>query len=80
MMCVSIPGRVTALQGDRVELDVLGARRVARTGPVPEVKVGDYVLTGAGVVVAILNEDEALTSLALFREFIELEQQPGEAP
>lgn len=71
-MCVSIPSRVISIQGHQAELDVLGARRKASTLLVPEVQVGDYVLSSAGMVVEILDEDEAQVSLALFQELMAL--------
>lgn len=72
-MCISIPGRVVAIQGYQAEIDVLGARRTARTILVPEVDVGDYVLTSAGLVMQVLDEDEAQASLALFVELLALD-------
>lgn len=72
-MCVSIPGRVMAIEGRQAEIDVLGASRKVSTLMVPEVKVGDYVLTSAGMIVTVLDEDEALASIALFEELMALD-------
>jgi len=78
-MCISIPGRVMSISGHQAELDVLGARRTASTLLMPEVNVGDYVLTSIGSIVRILDEDEAIASLALFRELMALDlDQEGE--
>ncbi len=72
-MCISIPGRVVAIRDFEAEIDVLGARRTARTILVPEVEVGDYVLTSAGLVMQIMDEEEAEASIALFQELMTLE-------
>jgi hydrogenase expression/formation protein HypC len=71
-MCVSIPGRVTSINNHQAEIDVLGAQRRASTQLLPGVKLGDYVLTNAGMIVEILDEDEAQTSIALFQEIMAL--------
>lgn len=79
-MCVSIPGRVVSIEGYLAEIDVLGARRKANTMLVPEVKVGDYVLTSVGSIVRILDEDEALANIALFQELMALQTDAGDEP
>jgi hydrogenase expression/formation protein HypC len=72
-MCVSIPGRVVSIQNNQAEIDVLGARRMASTLMLPEVQVGDYVLTSAGMIAQIIDEDEAQASIALFQELMDLD-------
>ena len=77
-MCISIPSRVMSIQGYQAELDVLGERRTVSTLLMPEVKVGDYVLASVGSIVRILDEDEAIASLALFRELMALDLDQGD--
>lgn len=72
-MCVSIPGRVTSIQNNQAQIDVLGAARTASTLLLPEVQIGDYVLTSAGMIVEILDEDDAQASIALFQELMNLD-------
>jgi hydrogenase expression/formation protein HypC len=79
-MCISIPSRVISIQGHQAELDVLGAKRTASTLLMPEVKVGDYVLTSVGSIVRVLDEDEAMASLALFQELMALDLDQGDQP
>jgi hydrogenase expression/formation protein HypC len=79
-MCISVPGRVISIEGHQAELDILGARRAASILLMPEVKVGDYVLIGLGSIVQILDEDEAMASLALFQELLALDLEPGAEP
>jgi hydrogenase expression/formation protein HypC len=58
-MCVSIPGRVTAVQGAMAEVESDGRRAWFNALAQPEVKVGDYVLTHANLIVSIISEEEA---------------------
>jgi hydrogenase assembly chaperone HypC/HupF len=58
-MCIAFPGRVLAIEGAGVVLEVDGRRRRASTLLQPEVCVGDWVLVGAGTVLRRLEADEA---------------------
>lgn len=79
-MCVSIPGRVVSIEDHQAQIDVLGSQRKAGTLMMPEVQVGDYVLTSAGMIVRILDEGEAEASIALFRELMALDMdEAGES-
>lgn len=77
-MCVSIPGRVVGIDGNEAQLDVLGAQRKASTLMLPEVSVGDFVLTSAGMIVEIIDEDNAQATISLFQELMKLDD--GELP
>jgi hydrogenase assembly chaperone HypC/HupF len=79
-MCISIPGCVVAIRENEAEIDVLGAPRTASTLMRPEVQVGDYVLTSAGMIVEILDAADAETSIALFRELMMLEMPQDNMP
>jgi hydrogenase expression/formation protein HypC len=39
------------------------------------VKLGNYVLVHAGFAIQVLNEKEALETLALFREMLSLQEE-----
>ena len=79
-MCVAIPGRVIAIEKHQAEIDVLGSRRRANAMLVPEVQVGDYVLTSAGMIVQILDEDEAIATATLFQEIMALNSAGDDIP
>ncbi len=72
-MCISIPGRVTAIEDERAEVDVLGSIRRAGLSIHPEVQVGDYVLVNAGLIVEVLSAEEAEAVLALLDEMMALD-------
>jgi hydrogenase expression/formation protein HypC len=73
-MCIAIPGRVTGLEDRQAQVDVLGTPRSAGIALYPDVRVGDYVLLNAGLIVEILDPDEALANLALLEELMALDE------
>ena len=58
-MCISYPGRVVALEGSNAVVDTAGRRRRASTLLVPDAKVGDWVMVGAGSILRRLDDAEA---------------------
>jgi hydrogenase expression/formation protein HypC len=58
-MCTTIPGRVTQVQGAMAEVETNGQRAWFNALAQPDVKVGDYVLTHANLIVSIISEEEA---------------------
>ncbi len=69
-MCLSVPAKVVALDGERrsATIDVLGATREASVLLLPEVVVGDWVLVHVGFAIARIDAEEAATALALLDE------------
>lgn len=74
-MCIAIPGRVIELQDGQAQVDALGSPRRAGTALHPDVRVGDYVLVNAGLIVEVLAPDEAQANLALLEELMALDEQ-----
>lgn len=58
-MCISFPGRVVALEGDDAVVELGGRLRHASLRMQADVRVGDWVLVGAGSVLRRLEPDEA---------------------
>jgi hydrogenase assembly chaperone HypC/HupF len=58
-MCLTIPGRVTQVQGAMAEVESGGRREWYNALAQPDVKVDDYVLTHANLIVAIISPEEA---------------------
>jgi hydrogenase assembly chaperone HypC/HupF len=58
-MCISVPGRVTAIDGALAEVQF--ADRTARFSTLaqPDVQVGDYVLAHANLIISIIDAEEA---------------------
>ena len=70
-MCVATPGKVIEINGDNVVLDYDGNRVSANKGIV-DVKIGDYALVHAGLIIQVLPDDEAKFMLDLFKDIEEL--------
>ncbi len=70
-MCVAAPGKVTEIKGDTAVIDYNGNKIEANKGIV-DVKVGDYALVHAGLIIQVLSEDEALNMIEIFNELEEL--------
>lgn len=80
-MCLGVPGKI-------IEIDDSGALRMAKVDfggvvrsacleYVPEAKVGDYAVIHVGFAISLLSEEEALDSLAMLKEIVDLEDELG---
>lgn len=58
-MCLTIPGRVTQVQGAMAEVESRDQRDWYNALAQPDVKIGDYVLTHANLIIAVISEAEA---------------------
>ncbi|MFN7694659.1 MAG: HypC/HybG/HupF family hydrogenase formation chaperone [Burkholderiales bacterium] len=68
-MCLALPALVVALAGpESATVDLGGVRKHISIALVPEAQVGDYVIVHVGHALGVLDEAEALASLALFAE------------
>lgn len=67
-MCLAIPAKVVAINGDMATAEMEGVSIEACTALLPDVKVGDYILIHAGYALQRLDEDEAKVTLDYLRE------------
>ena len=71
-MCLGVPGKVIEVHdagGLKMgTVDFGGVRREACLEYVPQVEVGQYVIIHVGFAISVLNEDEAMETLALLEE------------
>ena len=67
-MCLAVPGKVVAKQDLMATVDINGVQRQTSLMLLPEAKVGEYVLVHAGFAIQTIDEEEALQTLALFKE------------
>jgi hydrogenase expression/formation protein HypC len=79
-MCLAVPARVIAITGDEAHVDMSGVRLHISVALTPEVRVGDYVLVHTGFAINVLDEEEALETLNLFKELEAYRDQPPEEP
>lgn len=74
-MCLAIPGQVVELKDDHMAVvDYGGTRREANIMYV-QAKIGDWVVVHAGFALQILDEAEALETLELWDEALEVFKQ-----
>lgn len=67
-MCLALPMRVTAIDGELATIAAEGLEQRASLALVPEARVGDYVLVHAGYAISVIDEDEANETFALLAE------------
>lgn len=70
-MCVAAPGKIISIEGNAATVEYNTNKISANIGIV-NAKVGDWVLVHAGLVIQVLDEDEAQSMLELFRELEEI--------
>lgn len=68
-MCLAVPGKLLDSDGEdplmrEGRVDFAGIVRKANLACVPEAKPGDYVLVHAGFAIAVIDQAEALETLA----------------
>ena len=79
-MCLAVPTRIKYIEGETAEVELDGVSRSVSLAMVPDARTGDYVLVHAGYAITVVDEDEALETLKLFREMDELRASyPGRA-
>ena len=77
-MCLGVPGRIIAIEGNSATVDFWGVRRQVFLDVVDEpVAVGDYVLNHVGYAIRRIPDDEIAETLALFEELL-AQQEPGD--
>jgi hydrogenase expression/formation protein HypC len=72
-MCLAVPLQVKRIDGVMAEVEMGGVSREISLALTPEAQVGDYVLVHTGFAISVLDEAEALETLALFAELEEQE-------
>ena len=83
-MCLSIPSKVVKIDKEKniATVDTMGVTRESGLELMEEgdVKVGDYVLLHIGFIMSKIDEEDALESLALYKEVLEkLEEEERRA-
>jgi len=72
-MCVAYPGQVLEVVDGMALIDERGRSLRASTVVVPETRAGDWVVVSAGVVLQVMDADEARTIRELLDEALGLE-------
>lgn len=69
-MCLAIPGKVVAINGDNADIDFGGVIKQTNVSMV-EAKVGDWVVIHAGFAIEIMDDEEAEETLKLWNEVLD---------
>ncbi|MEU9890551.1 HypC/HybG/HupF family hydrogenase formation chaperone [Sphaerisporangium sp. NPDC051017] len=81
-MCLGIPGRIVEVWEENgttmARVDFAGETKKACLAYLPDLRVGDYTLVHAGFALTRLDEESALATLDLMRQY-ELIEAPGPA-
>jgi len=75
-VCLAIPGKIIELDKKKQVATIdygSGTKRKANVSLV-KVIIGDYVLVHAGFAIQVLDEKEALETLALFKQMLSLQE------
>ncbi|PKM42860.1 MAG: HypC/HybG/HupF family hydrogenase formation chaperone [Firmicutes bacterium HGW-Firmicutes-8] len=72
-MCLAVPTKIISIDDNIAQVEFGGVLRTVSLDLVPEAKIDDYVLVHAGFAIQIVDEEEALKTLEMFREIIEHE-------
>ena len=70
-MCLAVPAKVIELENEMATVDLDGVRRAVSTLMVPDLALGDYVITHAGFALHKVDEADAQKSLDLLREMVD---------
>ena len=68
-MCLAVPMEVKSIEGDEADVEIGGVRKKIRLdlmGDKP--KVGEFVIIHAGFAIRILNREEALETIKVFKD------------
>lgn len=71
-MCIAVPGKVVALDGNSAEVDFRGNTVKVNVGLV-EPQIGQYVLVHAGCAIEVMERDKAQELIDLFADLEELQ-------
>jgi hydrogenase expression/formation protein HypC len=70
-MCLGVPGKIVAIDGDVATVDFWGVRREVRLEVVDEpVQPGDYILNHVGYAIRRIPASEIDATLALYEELL----------
>ncbi|PKM81823.1 MAG: HypC/HybG/HupF family hydrogenase formation chaperone [Firmicutes bacterium HGW-Firmicutes-14] len=74
-MCLAVPAKIISVKDSVAEVEIGGVWRAVSLDLVPEAVVDDYVLVHAGFAIQVVDEEEALKTLELFKEIMEHEHE-----
>ncbi len=80
-MCLAVPGKVVEIMdqgGMRMgKIDYSGTVQLACLDLVPDIRIGEYTVVHAGFALSVIDEEEAMKSLAVWHELIATTRDRG---
>ncbi|MDG6220166.1 MAG: HypC/HybG/HupF family hydrogenase formation chaperone, partial [Candidatus Thermoplasmatota archaeon] len=78
IMCLAVPGKVVEISGDHAKIEYTGG--IMRQANITMVKpeIGQYVIVHAGFAIQILEEKDAMETLALWNEMLDADNLGGD--
>ncbi|MCZ3383679.1 MULTISPECIES: HypC/HybG/HupF family hydrogenase formation chaperone [Kosakonia] len=82
-MCIGVPGQICAIDGLQAKVDVSGIQRdvdLTLVGSMDEngqSRLGQWVLVHVGFAMSVINEEEALDTLAALQNMFDVEPDVG---
>lgn len=70
-MCIAVPAKIVNISYSTAEVETLGVLKQVSVELVPEAGTGDFVLIHAGFAIQLVDEENALQTLELFKEIME---------
>lgn len=67
-MCLAVPMQILSVDGETGVVEISGVKRTVGLQMIKEPRPGDYIIVHAGFAIQKLDEEEALETIALFRE------------
>jgi hydrogenase expression/formation protein HypC len=78
-MCLGVPGRIVAIDGEIATVDFWGIRRQVRLELVDQpVAPGDYILNHVGFAIRRIPEEDIDGTLALYEELLRDPERTGD--
>ena len=69
-MCLAIPGKVIAINGDIGDIDFGGVTKQTNLSMV-EAEIGDWVVIHAGFAIEVMDEDDAQETIRLWNDVLD---------
>ena len=69
-MCLAIPGKIIAINGDIGDVDFGGVTKQTNISMV-EANVGDWVVIHAGFAIEVMDEEDAQETIRLWNEVLD---------
>ncbi|MBN2416454.1 HypC/HybG/HupF family hydrogenase formation chaperone [bacterium] len=67
-MCLAVPMQILSIDGETGVVEISGVKRNVGLQMIKDPRPGDYIIVHAGFAIQKLDEEEALETIALFRE------------